>query len=544
MMLYIMATFIAPSFSATPIDLHHHSTALLKKIPSDVQLQLLFKNIDARRVAHLHVQQMYSGIPVWGATAVIHIPQAEVKANLFANLSGRNQANGILYDHLAKELGMYSQPIFTQQQRAKIVNIAKEIFQTKTKLSQSVSYQEESAIPVIYIDKNQSAHYAFLVSFLVDDNQTGAHRPTMIIDAINSYVYYQRDQVKHLQGNPMPLELVSAAGIGGNQKTGAIIYDDLKDHLSSVTLYRSSEDGVGMLCHLINENVTIKDVAYDSATPTQPCPINGEHNGLSWLDSDENNTRWKDDEANGGYSPSLDALYSASITHQMYYDWYGIPVLMQKDRKTPMQIMLRVHYGRHYENAYWDDNEVTLGDGGDMLYPLPALDIIAHEISHGFTEQNAGIFDRTEDNLQMSALDESFADMASQAAQFYVSGKNNWMIGSSVTKTMPAMRYMDDPKKDGSSLDNFKDLNSSIKDPHLAAGIVNKAFYLIATSPNWNIRKAFDVMVEANRYYWTSSMTTFSEAACGVLSATQSLQYNVQDVKNAFVNVGIDVSKC
>ena len=34
---------------------------------------------------------------------------------------------------------------------------------------------------------------------------------------------------------------------------------------------------------------------------------------------------------------------------------------------------------------------MTFGDGATTFYPLVSLDVAAHEVSHGFTEQNSGL---------------------------------------------------------------------------------------------------------------------------------------------------------
>jgi pseudolysin len=266
----------------------------------------------------------------------------------------------------------------------------------------------------------------------------------------------------------------------------------------------------------------------------------GLHNNLPWLSNDANGTRWNDDAMNGGFSPSLDAFYAGTIVQKLYHDWYGIPALIEDDGKTPMKLIMRVHYGRKFDNAYWDGKQMTFGDGGSMFYPLTSLDVGAHEISHGFTQQHSNI-DGSFD--QMGALHESFSDMAASAAEFYTSGKNTWKMGINITKGQGALRYMDNPKKDGSSLDNMNDFKAGM-DPHLLAGVFNKAFYLIATTRGWDTHKAFDVMVKANMHYWNSSMQTFEEAACGVVSATRDYKYKVSDVRVAFTKVGVETDKC
>ena len=101
---------------------------------------------------------------------------------------------------------------------------------------------------------------------------------------------------------------------------------------------------------------------------------------------------------------------------------------------------------------------------------------------------------------------------------------------------------MDDPTKDGKSIDNIKNYNDDLE-PHITSGIFNKVFYLMSTAPSWDTQKAFNVMVDANMSYWTST-TTFLEAACGVLQKTKDRGYDIDTVKKAFVEVGIDTHSC
>jgi Zn-dependent metalloprotease len=45
-----------------------------------------------------------------------------------------------------------------------------------------------------------------------------------------------------------------------------------------------------------------------------------------------------------------------------------------------------VHYGRDYDNAFWDGEEMVFGDG-KMFRPLDEVpDVIGHELTHGVTE--------------------------------------------------------------------------------------------------------------------------------------------------------------
>ena len=49
-----------------------------------------------------------------------------------------------------------------------------------------------------------------------------------------------------------------------------------------------------------------------------------------------------------------------------------------------------MHYGNAYDNAFWDGTQMTYGDGASNAHPLVELDVAAHEMSHGVTENTAG----------------------------------------------------------------------------------------------------------------------------------------------------------
>ena len=246
------------------------------------------------------------------------------------------------------------------------------------------------------------------------------------------------------------------------------------------------------------------------------------------------------DKDNGAASPTNDALYAGYVIKHMYHDWYGIEVLTKSDG-SPMKLVMRVHYGDGYENAYWDGKQMTFGDGDTMMYPLVSLGVGGHEISHGFTEQHSGL----EYFGQSGGLNESFSDMAAQAAEFYSAGKSSWQIGPEIMKEdsgYDALRYMDKPSRDGESIDTADDYYGGL-DVHYSSGVYNHLFYILSNQPDWDIRKSFDVMVKANMDYWTP-YASFDEAGCGVISAAKDLGFSIEDVKKSLTEVAVDYQKC
>jgi pseudolysin len=209
-----------------------------------------------------------------------------------------------------------------------------------------------------------------------------------------------------------------------------------------------------------------------------------------------------------------------------------------------MMINMRVH--ERMDNAYWDGAQMTFGDGISVFYPLVSLGVGAHEISHGFTEHHSGLYYWS----QSGGLNEAFSDMAAQAAEFYSVGHNSWQIGPEILKGAGALRYMIKPSDDCNggkpgnwcSIDKVSQYKEGL-DVHYSSGIFNRVFYLIGSADGWDTKKAFDIMVHANAYYWTAN-TTWSEAACGVLKAAHDYGYDTAVVKNAFNIVEVDYSKC
>jgi hypothetical protein len=116
------------------------------------------------------------------------------------------------------------------------------------------------------------------------------------------------------------------------------------------------------------------------------------------------------------------------------------------------------------------------------------------------------------------------------------------MVGAQIFKQAgAALRYMDDPTRDGISIGNVHDYYAGL-DVHYSSGIYNKAFYVLAHRAGWDVRKAFDVFLKANQDYWVPS-ETFYAGAVAVRQAAQDLAYSTADVEYAFLQVGIDLTQ-
>jgi pseudolysin len=483
---------------------------------SDV-LQFISQRTDNNQVTHIRLQQHYVGFVVYGGYAIMH--STNDAKNLFS-AQNKLKMNGRVYGGLASELG---------QPRADFVNKAKIALQQFTEKFQAKDLSEEQASPIVYIDDKHQAHWAYRVSVYIRHKDKIPERPTAIIDASSYKPFIQWDDIKTARRR------IKGLGYGGNSKTGTYIFG--KSHrFLDLTRDEKTEK-----CFMENSAVKVIDMEHKYFSLNKQAMNFACKN--EW--SEDTVSYWTGyradgyDKENGALSPSNDAIYSGYIIKKMYRDWDDVEVLAKKGKLK--KIVMRVHYGKGYENAYWDGKQITFGDGGEQMYPLVSLGITAHELSHGFTQQHANL----DYYGQPGGINESFSDMAMQAAEFYATGANTWKCGAEILKEdsgRDALRYMDEPSKDGNSIDSAEQYYEGL-DVHQTSGVFNRLFYLIATTAGWDTHKAFDVMVKANMDYWTPT-TNFVEAGCGVINAANDLGFSVTDIKNSLAKVAIDYESC
>jgi pseudolysin len=480
-------------------------------------LRFLKQHTDAKHMNHMRMQQHYAGFPVFGGYAIFH---SKKSSQLLAANASNVEMNGTVYEGLQAELGQPA-PTFVSN-GAKALNQFKAAYATKR-------VSEEQVTPMVFIDDQHHAHWAYKVSVFVSHDDTIPERPTAIIDAKTNQPLIQWNDVK------TAATLAKGMGFGGNHKIGE--YQFGKDlPLLEISRIDNTEK-----CLMENPDVKIVDMKHKYSSKNKAmefsCKIEQRKQADAYYTGYSADGYDKD---NGAASPTNDALYAGYVIKHMYHEWYGVEALTQSDGR-PMQLVMRVHYGDGYENAYWDGKQMTFGDGDTMMYPLVSLGVGSHEVSHGFTEQHSGL----EYFGQSGGMNEAFSDMAAQAAEYYSVNKASWQIGAEIMKEdsgYDALRYMDQPSRDGSSIDSADEYYGGI-DVHYSSGVFNHLFYILATQPDWNVRKTFDVMVKANMDYWTP-YSTFEEGGCGVMHAAKDLGYSLDDVKKSLSQVAINLQSC
>jgi vibriolysin len=458
----------------------HARHAQLIGLDSESRL-VLKKRHDDYGVRNTRYQQTFRGVPIFGESVIVSERSA----------SGQVDA---LFGRMVKGLAAELPAGAPKLQKSQALAAAKQAAFGSRLLGLTV--QREQAEQMIYIDDAGRAHMAYVVDLLADSPRGGATRPMVIVDANSGRILKQWENLQ---------TALIGTGPGGNQKTGQYEYGT---DFGFLDVAQS-----GSTCTMNNTNVKTVNLNGGTSGSTAfsyTCP----RNTVKTI--------------NGAYSPLNDAHYFGNVVFDMYNSYMNAAPLS-------FQLQMRVHYSTNYENAFWNGSAMTFGDGATRFYPLVSLDVSAHEVSHGYTEQNSGLIYNTGHS---GGMNEAFSDMAGEAAQYFKDGTNDFLVGAEIFKATGALRYMCNPTQDGRSIDHASQMPAGGLNNHYSSGVYNKAFCTLAKTSGWTTKTAFQAFARANRDYWTAS-STWGAGACGVQRAASDMGQNVNDVVAAFAVVGV-----
>ncbi|MEU8781813.1 M4 family metallopeptidase [Streptomyces sp. NPDC048637] len=258
--------------------------------------------------------------------------------------------------------------------------------------------------------------------------------------------------------------------------------------------------------------------------------------GKRFTDSDN---VWGDGTVRSRQSAAVDAYFAAGKAWDYYKSTFGRKG-MRGNGKGPSAI---VHYGKGLAGAE-HDNDLWFGDGKDDKNPLTALDIVAHEFTHGVTFSTVGFAGTSESN----GLNEATCDIFGTMVEFHANlaaDTPDYLIGEKVNLRGDGnpMRYMGRPSKDGKSPDYWKPGIDRLDDAHHAAGVANHFFYLLAEgsgkkvingmaydSPTYDGSRVTGIGREKAARIWYKALTTqftstthYKNARAGTLKAAAAL---------------------
>ena len=263
---------------------------------------------------------------------------------------------------------------------------------------------------------------------------------------------------------------------------------------------------------------------------------------VDFVDADNNWTAAEYNNANFDWVAG-DAQLGAQCT----YDYWKAVHGRNSYDNAGAKIKSYVHYGRSYENAYWNGSVMTYGDGAATFRPLTALDVCGHEIGHAVCQSTANL---TYSN-ESGAMNEGLSDIWGASIEDYsvntlgvkssgVTPKSTWLIGEEIDKTAPALRSMSDPKSQGQP-DYYKGINwytgtSDNGGVHTNSGVLNFWYYLIANGKSGTNEKGVSYKVAGQGLKAAAKITFRMESVYMVAGSTyaQARTYSIQAATDLF----------
>jgi Zn-dependent metalloprotease len=239
-------------------------------------------------------------------------------------------------------------------------------------------------------------------------------------------------------------------------------------------------------------------------------------------------------------------------------DYFGNVLNRNSIDNAGMELILNVHYGQKYMNAFWDGDEMTFGDGDGEIFASFArsLDVVAHELAHGVTQHTANLIYRN----QSGALNEHFSDVFGTAITQFVHNQTahdaDWLIGNEIMGPTLYGETLRSMKAPGTAYDNdllgkdpqpahMRDYYDGPQDNggvHINSGIPNRAFYLVSMAIGTD--KAVKIWYHALQNLWPKA--EFKDAVEVIVNSSRVLTKNgevplgsTQTVRSAFREVGL-----
>ncbi|EEU40502.1 uncharacterized protein NECHADRAFT_32824 [Fusarium vanettenii 77-13-4] len=242
--------------------------------------------------------------------------------------------------------------------------------------------------------------------------------------------------------------------------------------------------------------------------------------------------------------------------YKKYFKWLSI------DNKN-MDIISTVHFGKRYENAFWDPEKLQMvfGDGDEFLNNFTGcIDVIGHELTHAVTEHTSPLDYYGQSGALNEHISDVFGIMVKQKVQDEKSDAADWLVGEdcilpgvkgTALRSMkaPGTAY-DDPRfgKDP-QVSHMKDFTTMFEDNggvHVYSGIPNKAFHLVSVAfGGYSWEKAGKIWWEAMKSGKVPSKCTFKQFADVTVDCAQDLygESAAKKVKKAWSDVGVTGGK-
>ena len=403
---------------------------LLRISRPDEELELSRYEEDHLGRRHLRYCQTYRGLPVWPAELNIHLDQ---KGNV-------DLMNGAF---VSTPRRLVTQPVLepsdaTERARAEVPDGEESV--------------AREPVLIIYAPGDRASRLAWKVELCV----SVASNWLVVIDALNGETLTAYNQIANANVHGSGVDLFGVTqSLNVWKETGTFYMVDTSKPMydaRSDPPHPNSTRGAIIVRDVRNEppeGFCLYDVTSGSAT-------------------------------SGWFPDAVSAAYNLSETYDYYLERHNRSSIDGQG----CSIIAAVRIDQNYKNAFWSSEHhmMFFGDGAPFA---GALDIVAHELTHGVTSHTANLVYKD----QSGALNESFSDIFGEMVEARTTGAPDWLMGAMLSK--PA-RSLSDPSsleiQPGlpypSKMSEFVNTTEDNGGVHFNMTIVAHAFYLLAEGLN------------------------------------------------------------
>ncbi|MCX7569650.1 M4 family metallopeptidase [Tumebacillus sp. DT12] len=429
---------------------------------------------DENGTNHTKLDQVINGITVFGQQMIVH------------------EANGTVEGVTGDFKALKANAAKAKLNEKKAIDAAL----ASANVASDAEFAEAPVAELVYLPQGDAAVLTYKVSFSAMGEE--AVRADVFVDATNGSILNTINKIEHAAavGSGVGVLGDTKSPLNTNNVSGTYYLEDLTKPMTGIIRTRDMKNGTSRISPMTDTD-NVWNTTYQRA--------------------------------------GVDAHYYAG----QVFDWYKSNVNRNSIDGNGMSIESLVHYSRNYNNAFWNGTYMVYGDGDGTTFRAfsGALDVIAHELTHGVTEHTSGLVYQD----QSGALNESWSD----ALGATIDG-NDWLMGEDLCIPgggYTAFRSMQDPTLygDPAHMNQYVNTTDDNGGVHTNSGIPNKAFYNVATAIG-SRTVAAKIWYTASRDYMTST-TNFSGARAATLQAAAALygsgSANYNAVANGWSAVGV-----
>lgn len=466
----------------------------------DPRVELKVKSVTEDKGGNTHIRfdQVYQGIPVWGAQLLVHFH----KDGQIKSVNGRWEPTPQI-------------DVTPTLLKEDVLKIAKDNLKTQK------NFIKEPQAELLIFPWQNNNYLAWQVTLIPDLS----HNWKYFVDAKTGSILMKYNDVKY--DGPIP-----ASGVMLNNSIVPLNAYILRDTIFLIDATKSM-----YVPPIDNEKGVI--ITFDG------------HNDTTWtveptvIFDPNSDTAFND---NARLRAGVSAHYYVGKVYDYFYDKFG----RNSWDDNGGNLISLVHFGVDYPNAFWSGSLTVFGDGDGLQFsPLSgSLDITAHEIGHAVTQATANLIYLGE----WGALNEHLSDVWGTMVD-----SSNWLMGEDVTLISPGfMRNMANPHEGIPTVPNLSYaqpayMNEYVYCPwqegydyggvHVNNGIPNKACYLLASAVTRDTTE--QLYYQALNYYLfpTSRFVDLRryllQAAEDLYSLSSNYNHIISSIEMAFDSVGI-----